>query len=277
MDLVFSDIHADIDALDTMLKIATSKEFIDRYGSFSRIINLGDVLERGTHPKQVIAKLGSLEKNYPFVSVIGNHDEAFLYKRAVSGSSLESWTAHHILSQEDLSFFPQNKDGTYGRQEFVDFKNKIFCVHGGPLDPKKITPKNAGDEAWLYQRSWQRLSEEGFEYFSYAGYNYVAPSAFEECKNHLDNFVILCGHQHTEAAMIQNTTIKDIFSSLDITKEKLLGFVLYKKEIEIEPSNNYFIRFGLAGPEGYYGIGSPKPHFGIIQYEPKKVILFAVE
>ena len=277
MDLVFSDIHADIDALDTILKIATSKEFTEKYGGFSRIINLGDVLERGTHPKQVISKLRALEKNYPLVSVIGNHDEAFLYKRPVSGSTLESWTAHHVLSQEDLEFFPQNKDGTYGRQEFVDSKNKLFCVHGGPLDPKKITPKNADDEAWLYQRSWQRLSEEGFEYFSYAGYNYVASSAFGECKNHLDNFVILCGHQHTEATLIQNTAIKDIFPSLKVTKEKFPDFVLYKKEIEIQPSNNYFIRLGLAGPEGYYGIGIPQPHFGIIQYDPKKVILFAVE
>ena len=277
MDLVFSDIHADIDALDTILKIATSKEFTEKYGNFSRIINLGDVLERGTHPKQVISKLRTLEKNYPLVSVIGNHDEAFLYKRPVSGSTLESWTAHHILTQEDLAFFSQNKDGTYGRQEFVDSKNNLFCVHGGPLDPKKIAPKNAGDEAWLYQRSWQRLSEEGFEYFSYAGYNYVASSAFGECKNHLDNFVILCGHQHIEAVMIQNTTIKDIFPSLKVTNEKFPDFVLYKKEIEIEPSNNYFIRLGLAGPEGYYGIGIPQPHFGIIQYNPKKIILFAVE
>ena len=277
MDLVFSDIHADIEALDTILKIATSKEFTEKYGSLSRIINLGDVLERGTHPKQVIAKLRALEKNHPLFSVIGNHDEAFLYKRPVSGSTLESWAAHHNLTQEELAFFSQNKDGTYGRQEFVDSKNKLFCVHGGSLDPKKITPKNADDEAWLYQRSWQRLSEEGFEYFSYAGYNYVASSAFNECKNHLDNFVMLCGHQHTEAALIQNAIIKDIFPSLEVRKEKFPNFVLYKKEIEIEPSNNYLIRLGLAGPEGYYGIGTPQPHFGVIQYNPKKVILFAVE
>src|SRR5207245_1111302 len=135
MDLVFSDIHADIDALQTILQVATSNDFTKRYGKFSRILNLGDVLERGTHPKQVLDK-----------------------------------------------------------------KNGLFCVHGGPLDPQKITPKNTYDESWLYQRSWQRLSEEDFEYFSYYGYHYKASSAFTETKNHLSSSVILCGHQHTETA-----------------------------------------------------------------------------
>lgn len=276
MDLVLSDIHADINALETILQVATSNDFTKRYGAFSRIINLGDVLERGTHPRQVLAKLQSLEKNYPIISVIGNHDEAFLYKRPVSGSSIESLIVHEDLSHNDLSFFPENKDGTFGQQLFVDKKNGLFCVHGGPLDPKKITPKDAHDESWLYQRSWQRLSEEDYEYFSYYGYHYRASSAFKEAKNHLSNFVILCGHQHTETAIMQDKEIKEIFSSLKTRQEKLPGFVLEKKEIEIEKSSNYLIRLGLGGPEGYYGVGSPAPHFGIVQYNPKKVTLFAV-
>ncbi len=277
MDLVFSDIHADIDALDTILKIATSSEFTKKYGSFERIINLGDLLERGSHPKEVLTRLQSLAKNHPIFSVIGNHDEAFLYKRPVSGSSLASWVAHQGLTDNDLSFFPKNNDGTFGQQLFADTKNSLFCVHGGPLDPLKITPKDANDEAWLYQRSWQRLSEEDFEYFSYYGYHYKASSAFSEAKTQLNNFVILCGHQHTEAALVQNNEIKEIFSSLKTTQEKAAGFVLEKKEIDIDKSSNYLIRLGLGGPSGYYGVGTAQPHFGIIQYNPKKVILFTVE
>ena len=276
MDLVLSDILADINALETILQVATSNEFTKRYGKFSRIINLSDVLERGTHPKEVLSKLQSLEKNYPIVSVIGNHDEAFLYKRQVSGSSIESRIAHEDLSSDDLSFFPQNKDGTFGQQLFVDKKNGFFCVHGGPLDPKKITPKNAHDESWLYQRSWQRLSEEDFEYFSYYGYHYKASSAFIETKNHFPSGIILCGHQHTETAVMQDNTIKEIFSLLKPTRERASNHILEKREIEIEKSNNYLIRLGLGGPEGYYGVGSATPHFGIVQYDPKKVILFSV-
>ncbi|MGI0040682.1 MAG: metallophosphoesterase, partial [Nitrosopumilaceae archaeon] len=243
MDLVFSDIHADINALDTILDIATSDDFTKKHGSFDRIINLGDLLERGSAPKQVLSRIESLQKNYPIISVMGNHDEAFLYKRPVSGSSIESWTAHQALKEDDLAFFEQNKDNTFGQQQFIDSKNKLFCVHGGPLDPQKIIPKNAYDEeTWLYQRTWQRLSDEDFEFFSYSGYHYKASSAFDEGKNCLGNFVILCGHQHEEAVLVQNEQIHDIFSELVITKEKVSDFVLEKKEIEIDKSSNYLIR-----------------------------------
>ena len=30
------------------------------------------------------------------------------------------------------------------------------------------------------------------------------------------------------------------------------------------------------GPEGYYGTGTTIPHFGIVSYNPKKVVLFGI-
>jgi predicted phosphodiesterase len=276
LDLVFSDIHADILALETILGVATSKEFTKKYGTFSRIINLGDVLERGTSPKQTLSRLKSLQASYPLYSVMGNHDEGFLTNTMIGGSSLESIDAHAKLNQEDISFFKQNKDGTFGTREYIDKKNGLFCVHGGPLDPNKIMPKNVADEAWLYQRSWQRLTEEDFEYFSHYGYHYTPKSAFNEAKNHVQNHIILCGHQHMEEAIMQDGTIQHIYPSLKLNKEKISGHVLQNKEIEIDSSNNYLIRLGVGGPEGYYGVGEPFPHFAIVQYDPKKVILFTV-
>jgi predicted MPP superfamily phosphohydrolase len=276
MDLVFSDIHADISALESILSIATSNEFIKRYGDFSRIINLGDILERGTNPKQVLDKLKTLEKNYPVISVMGNHDEAFLYKRQVSGSSIDSIIAHEDLTQDDLSFFPQNNDGTLGKQLYQDKKNGLLCVHGGPIDPKKITPKNAYDESWLYQRSWQRLTQEEFEFFSYSGYHYTAESAFSEAKEN-NCHVILCGHQHDETAILQDGQIRDIYHKIETTREKTTSYHIEKREIEINPENNYLIRLGLGGPQGDYGKRYAEPHFGIIQYDPSKVILFTVK
>src|SRR5574340_1276966 len=89
IDLVFSDIHADLNALELIINTASSDEFVEKYGSFSRIINLGDLLERGIYPKQVISKLRSLEKNYPIFSVMGNHDEGFLSGKKVSARSEE--------------------------------------------------------------------------------------------------------------------------------------------------------------------------------------------
>ena len=277
MDLIFSDIHADLKAFDTIIDTVSSQEFVKQYGAFSRIINLGDILERGNYPSEVISKLKSLQQNYPIHSVLGNHDEGFLSGIKVSGSSFESIDAHNKLTDEDLSFFKQNKDGTFGSLEYIDKTNGLFCVHGGPLDPKKITPKNANDEAWLYQRNWQRLTDEGFEFFSYHGYHYTASSAFDEVKNHVQNHIILCGHQHMEAAIShQDDKVKEIYSGIKPKQEKIAGHVLERKEIEIQSKTDYFIRLGLAGPAGYYGVGKAVPHFGIIQYNPKKVILFNV-
>jgi predicted phosphodiesterase len=277
LDLVFSDIHADINALDLVIDTVSSDEFIKKYGSFSRIINLGDLLERGINPKEVISKLKSLQKNYPIFSVIGNHDEGFLSGKKVSASSFESMDAHERLSDEDLSFFKQNSDGTFGNQEYVDTKNGLFCVHGGPLDPKKITPKNADSEAWLYQRNWQRLTDEGFEFFSYHGYHYKASSAFGEVGKHVRNHIILCGHQHMETAIThRGGKIHEIYSKIKPKNEKISGHVLESKEIEIDQTSDYLIRLGLGGPAGYYGVGSSVPHFAIMQYNPKKVILFTV-
>ena len=105
MDLILSDIHADINALETILKVVNYNDFKEKYGEFSRIINLGDVLERGTHPKQVLEKLQTLSKTYQLESIIGNHDEAFLYGKQVSGSSLESLEAHISLKERYLEFF----------------------------------------------------------------------------------------------------------------------------------------------------------------------------
>ncbi|MEX0656860.1 MAG: metallophosphoesterase [Nitrosopumilaceae archaeon] len=277
MDLVLSDIHADINALDTILNIANMSEFKKKYGEYSRIINLGDILERGTHPSEVLKKLILLEKTYPLISIMGNHDEAFLYKRHVSGSTLESLAAHQSLTENELGFFKQNNDETFGHQQFIDKKNDLVFVHGGTLDPEKITPPNAGQESWLYQRTWQRLSEEDFEYFSYSGYHYTAPSAFKESRKNLDNFVILCGHQHLETAIEQdNESINEIYHSTKTENEKLGKFSLVKKEFEIKNTSNYLIRLGLGGPEGYYGNGFGQTHFGIIQYNPKKAVLFTI-
>ncbi|NDB32710.1 MAG: hypothetical protein EB150_03710 [Nitrososphaeria archaeon] len=275
MDLVFSDIHADIDGLETILDLTNSSEFQSRYGKFSRIINLGDLLERGTSPKQVLHKMNEMSKSYPMISVMGNHDEGFLYKKFLSGSSYASIKEHELLSEKDTEFFKQNKDETFGDQYSIDRKANLFCVHGGPLDPNKIT-KN-GDDPWLYQRTWQRLSEEDFEFYSYSGYHYKAESAFDEAKTELDDFIILCGHQHMEAAIRQSKSEITNILPFKYETEKIGKYVLRKRQIPIEKNCNYLVRVGLGGPQGYYGGGFARPHFGILQDDPKTIVLFELE
>ena len=278
MDLIFSDIHADIKALNSILEIVRTSQFEAEYGEISRIINLGDLLERGTEPGEVLEKMKMLSKNYQLDSVMGNHDEAVLYDRNLAGSSLESVKAHKNLTEKNFEFFRRNQDDTYGQQEFVDKNKGLICVHGGPLDPKKITPKEIGNDAWLYQKTWQRLTEDK-ETFSYYGYQYSSSSAFSESKQHIQNPIILCGHQHVEAAISQNNEgeIQNVLSNIKPKTDKIGNYTLDKKEIVIEPENSYLIRLGIGGPQGHYGHGNEKPHFGIIQHDLKKIILFGMK
>lgn len=275
MDLVISDIHADIEGLETILETAFSSDFQKKYGEVSRIINLGDLLERGTSPKEVLQKISNLSKSYPMISVMGNHDEGFLYKRFLSGSSYASLKAHELLSEQDLEFFKQNRDGSYGDQFAVDQKNRLLIVHGGPIDPQKIIKD--GNDPWLYQRSWQRLSEGEDEFYSYYGYHYLPDSAFSEGRNHFDDFIILCGHQHIEAAIREDKDQIANIWSFEHQTEKIDSHILRKHEFPIEKNNNYLFRVGLGGPQGYYGGGFATPHFGIIQHDPRRVALFEIE
>jgi len=231
---------------------------------------------RGNNPKKVLKKFQELSKQYRIESVMGNHDEAYLYGREISGSSLESLDAHLKIEKNNLEFFEENKDGSFGRQEFVDSKNNIICVHGGPLDPKKITSKDVGD-SWLYQKTWQRLTEENSEFFSITGYHYKALSAFSEVKTLLENFIIFCGHQHTEMVIEQSGgNIQELLSKIRSKQETISDFILKRKDIPLEDKKNYIIRVGLGGPEGYYGTEMSKPHFGIANYDSKMVQLFSV-
>lgn len=275
MDLIFSDIHADLDGLQSILDVALSSEFEQRYGSVSRVINLGDLLERGDAPGQVLEKMRDLAQSYRIISVMGNHDEGFLYKRQISGSSYSSLKAHESLSERDLEFFKQNRDGTYGQQFAIDAKNKLFCVHGGPIDPDRIE-KN-GEDPWLYQRTWQRLSEQETEFFTHFGYHYKPSSAFEEGRKHFDGFVILCGHQHTEAVIGQKGKEITNLWRFGYQTERMSSFTLRKQEFSLEDDQNYIVRVGLGGPQGHH-TGSPaNPHFAILQDDPRKAVLFEIE
>ena len=80
-----------------------------------------------------------------------------------------------------------------------------------------------------------------------------------------------------ETAILQNKKgIREIHSKVKLETEKIGKFILETREILIEPGSSYLIRVGLAGPEGYYGTRTTVPHFGIVLYNPKKVVLFGI-
>jgi diadenosine tetraphosphatase ApaH/serine/threonine PP2A family protein phosphatase len=117
--LIISDIHANLEALDSVLEAAPA---------FDVIWNLGDIVGYAASPGEVIDRF----RQFPGVSVRGNHD------RAVSGlANLDEfngiaaqavlWTRRK-LSPEQLQWLKSVPKGP------VKVEKGIQLVHGSPLD-----------------------------------------------------------------------------------------------------------------------------------------------
>ncbi|RJS72352.1 metallophosphatase family protein [ANME-2 cluster archaeon] len=259
--LIISDLHADLHALDTIIAIVNSQAFIDRYGETTTIINLGDVVERGYHPVEVIEQILALKDEMSVVSVIGDHDEAFLFDREISGSDPASIRAHSALRENKrcMRFF----DGL--PQYLADYNDRILAVHGGPIDPSTIEKKVVSDD-WLYQRTWQRISETGDDFFDLSGYHYRPEHAFAYVKETFGRgFLILCGHEHFEACYLEiDEGARNIINGMIRRKEVFSGSVVHVKAMMRQKGVNYLVRVGIAGPEGYARFGENRSHFGLL-------------
>lgn len=176
--LIFSDVHADAPALMRVLALVKDPAFRAYFGEVSGAVNLGDLLGRGYAPMDTLRAVRHLKEEMPVVSVIGNHDHAFLHDILVSGSDAASLAAHRALAGSPLlevvSALPE--------EAVLD---ATLFVHGGPI--------RRGD-ALIDRPFWQRLSHRPGP--SFAGYHYTPEMAFAELKrrglSHL-----CCGHQHT--------------------------------------------------------------------------------
>jgi hypothetical protein len=269
--LIFSDVHADIGGLDMILATARSEEFARLYGPVRKIINLGDVLERGFQPAKVIRRLRGLDN---LVSVLGNHDEAFLSRQEVSGSDSTSRRAHERFRKTPgyQQFFQGL--GTY----YVDEDLKLYAAHGGPIDPDKIPAKKKEiDIDMLYSRTWQRISEEDCSYDDFSGYHYMPLDAFNAVKETFDRpgFIIICGHQHEEAAYLQKgSVVEDILKTLEIRSVNINGLIFEEKKLPVKSKTNYLVRVGMAGPEGYRSCGFEESSFAVLSRNGRQRFLY---
>ena len=176
--VIFSDVHADADALGLVAAYIRDPAFPERFGPVDTLVNLGDLLHRGNCPQPTLEIIHDLASEFRLVSVIGNHDHAFLNNVPVSGSDETSTFRHEQLRGSPLldifSGMPM---------DWVD--HGMLFVHGGPLDLGTQT---------LRLKCWQRLSHTAGD--SFTGYHYTAPMAFDALeKRGLSHMV--CGHQHT--------------------------------------------------------------------------------
>jgi DNA repair exonuclease SbcCD nuclease subunit len=175
--VLFSDVHADSVAIGALTACIESPQFRETFGLVDTLINLGDLLHRGDRPQETLEKVHTLSRKYRLVSVLGNHDHAYLHGLLVSGSDAASTYRHEQLRDSPLLSIFDNMP-----MEWVD-RGMLF-VHGGPMELGNQT---------LRLKCWQRLSHESGDFFT--GFHYTAAMAFEALeKRGLTH--LCCGHQH---------------------------------------------------------------------------------
>lgn len=100
--LLLSDIHANILALESVLKHANSRRW-------DKLISLGDLVGYNTNPNEVVSTIKQLE---PIVSVLGNHEELVLLAESdkletvkSSGIAMQVAKVHlELLSPDNLKY-----------------------------------------------------------------------------------------------------------------------------------------------------------------------------
>jgi hypothetical protein len=175
--VIFSDVHADSGAINALAECIRTPLFQQSFGRVDLMINLGDLVHRGYRPKETLEIIHTLSQEYRFVSVLGNHDHAFLNRVLVSGSDSASTYHHEQLRGSPLL-------SLFDKMPMEWSESGMLFVHGGPLD--------LGDQT-LRLKCWQRLSNKPGD--SISGYNYTAAMAFEALSAR--GFTHMCfGHQH---------------------------------------------------------------------------------
>ena len=117
--LVISDIHANLEALKTVL---------DAAGEVDAVWCLGDVVGYGPNPNECV---DLLRKQPNLICLLGNHDAACIGKMSVETFNLEArlavdWTKS-VLTLENREFLLE-------RPETV-VHNEVTLAHGSPREP----------------------------------------------------------------------------------------------------------------------------------------------
>lgn len=122
MDLILSDIHANLHALRVVLRYAKRR-------AISRFVILGDLVGYGAQPNQVLDRVQELR---PRIMVRGNHDRACAWEDEDGNFSLPArmaatWTRER-LTREHLRFLQEIPEGP----AWVGDEYEV--AHGSPMD-----------------------------------------------------------------------------------------------------------------------------------------------
>ncbi len=144
--LILSDIHANIEAFNAVLRDA---------GSFDEIIFLGDLANFGPNPKECV----DLLQKFKSVCIIGNHDQ-----QIISGNPKHWWDkwAKQQLSQAQLDWIASFKS-----QQIID--GHILLLHGAYTVEYDILP-NMPDN--LIEEAFKPYLSEGIDEVWFGHYHY---------------------------------------------------------------------------------------------------------
>ena len=140
---IFSDTHANIEALNAVLK-AFDVERIDQY------ICLGDTVGYGASPNECCSLIRAKAKH----TILGNHDAA------VAGRMDYSYYYHaarHALDMHARLLAPDNKEWLKGLPYEVREGEVHFC-HGSPLNIEEFDYIFAREQAAQCMEIWDSLS-----------------------------------------------------------------------------------------------------------------------
>lgn len=146
--IVLSDIHGNLSALKAVIS-----DFESRGYNPDGIIILGDNINYGMRPNEVVEKLRQLSERYKvIVNIFGNHEKALIdgdtsYFSTERGKKVLDFT-RNLLTEESRDYIHRlTKEGF---QELIIEGKKILFIHGSLSDPYwgKLNKDTVNDEAY---------------------------------------------------------------------------------------------------------------------------------
>ncbi len=149
--ILLADIHANLSALEAVLA-----DSLSRYGPHTPICQLGDVVDYGPRPNEVVERLAALGSQF-LVNLAGNHEDILLgrgLERLSSdrGRGASDWTSRK-LRREGRDYL---RNLAPGFQELTLGPARLLFVHGDLGDPY-----------------WGRMGTEERGSLSYKNYDFV--------------------------------------------------------------------------------------------------------
>lgn len=146
--IVFSDIHGNLSALNAVIK-----DFEARNYQPDSIALLGDIINYGMRPNEVVERLKELSTKYRIVvHLFGNHEKALIdgdtsHFSTERGKEVLDFTRNR-LTQDSLAYIKGlTREGF--AEKGIGGKSILF-VHGSMVDPfwGKLNPETAGDSQY---------------------------------------------------------------------------------------------------------------------------------